>query len=135
MPKRPTEQPPSEAATSGKNAAGQSRPEELSAEQLAAATNVSTTSTAPSLMPPAAAAGAASVTAWQSDKRITALWGISENRNSWVHVDGIGWKKLVASSDSASVALTQLAAHAKQGNRPVNYREEADGMIYEMYIW
>ena len=135
MPKRPTEQPPSEATTtSGTSAAGQSQPKELSVEQLAAM-NVSTTATAPSLMPPAEAAGAGGVIAWQSDKRITALWGINENRNSWVHVDGVGWKKLVANSDSAIVALTQLAAHAKQGNRPVNYREEADGMIYEMYIW
>lgn len=89
------------------------------------------------MLRPAALEGAASggITAWQNNKRITGLWAINQSRNSWVHVDGIGWKKLANNSDSAIVALTVLGAHAREKNSPVNYREEADGMVREMYVW
>lgn len=88
---------------------------------------------APSL--PVMAGVAAGVSAWQNNKRITALWSINQNRNSWVGVDGIGWKKLANNSDSAIVALTMLSSHAREKGSVVNYREESDGMIYEMYVW
>jgi hypothetical protein len=88
---------------------------------------------APSL--PATAGVAAGVSAWQNSKRITALWSINQNRNSWIAIDGTGWKKLVNNSDSAIVALTMLSAHAREKGSVVNYREESDGMIYEMYVW
>ena len=28
-----------------------------------------------------------------------------------------------------------LGGSARQTNSPVNYRDEADGMIHEMYVW
>lgn len=90
---------------------------------------------APMLRPAAEGITSGGVTAWQNNKRITGLWTINQNRNSWVHVDGIGWKKLANNSDSAIVALTVLGSHAREKNSPVNYREEADGMIREMYVW
>jgi hypothetical protein len=77
----------------------------------------------------------AGITAWQNNKRINGLWSINQNRNSHVSISGIGWKKLVNNSDSAIVALTMLSAHAREKDSPVNYREEGDGMIYEMYVW
>ncbi len=91
----------------------------------------------PSAEPPAAAitAGDGGVTAWINNQKINALWSINENRNSWIGVAGIGWRKLANNSDSAIVALTILGANAKQTQGPVNYRQEADGMIYEMYVW
>jgi hypothetical protein len=88
---------------------------------------------APALLPTEGAASG--VTAWQNSKKITGLWSINQNRNSWVHVDGIGWKKLANNSDSAIVALTLLGAHAREKGTNVNYREESDGMIREMYVW
>ena len=91
---------------------------------------------APSLLPSAAASGNDGGTAaWLGDKRVSALWGINQNRNSWVHIAGIGWKKLANNSDSAVVALTILAAHAKQSQTNYSYREEADAMIHETYVW
>jgi hypothetical protein len=95
-------------------------------------TMVSTAGTAPSLPIEGVASG---VSTWQNDKRISSLWSINQNRNSWVGVAGIGWKKLANNSDSAIVALTMLSAHAREKESPVNYREESDGMIYEMYVW
>lgn len=100
---------------------------------------------APSLAPPAnasvvraraagATAGAVS-TVWQNSQQINALWTINEERNSWVGVAGVGWTKLANNSDTAIVALTILSAHAKDGQRLVNFRQEDDGMIHEMYVW
>jgi hypothetical protein len=88
---------------------------------------------APSL--PVMEGAVAGVTAWQNNKQITALWSINQNRNSWVGVGGIGWKKLANNSDSAVVALTMLSAHAREKGSVANYREESDGMIHEIYVW
>jgi len=93
---------------------------------------------APSLPPPQAAASGTSgggITAWNNDKRVNGLWAINQNRNSWVSITAVGWKKLANNSDSAVVALTILGAHARNTQTPVNYRDEADGMIHEMYVW
>ena len=78
---------------------------------------------------------ATGITAWQNNKKINGLWSINQNRNAWVGVSGIGWKKLAYNSDSAIVALTMLSSHAREKGSVVNYREESDGMIHEMYVW
>lgn len=103
---------------------------------------------APTLAPPIqggaarSAAGAASTAAraaaaavWLNNQQINALWTINEDKNSWVGVAGVGWTKLANNSDTAIVALTVLSAHAKDGQRLVNLRQEDDGMIHEMYVW
>jgi hypothetical protein len=90
----------------------------------------------PSLTPSAlTGAATAGLTAWNGDKRVGALWSINQNRNSWVFITGVGWKKLANNSDSAVLALTMLAAHAKQTQTNYSYRDEADGMIHETYVW
>jgi hypothetical protein len=95
----------------------------------------------PTLDPPnvQATVGATGVTAvtgtWLSDKRVAALWAISEVRNNWAYVAGIGWKKLYSASDSSSTAMAMLSSHARQTNCRFDYREEADGMIHEIYVW
>jgi hypothetical protein len=63
------------------------------------------------------------------------LWSIAETRNAWVSITGIGWKKLANTHDSALLALTILGAHARQLQTAVDYREEADQMIHELYVW
>ena len=93
---------------------------------------------APSMTPETLAAAAAAgggITAWNNDRRVTALWSMNQNRNSWLYINGVGWKKLANNSDSAIVALTILGAHAKQAQTACNYRDEADGMIHETYVW
>lgn len=88
---------------------------------------------APSL-PVEGASIASGITAWQNNKRITALWSIDQNRNAWVGVQGLGWKKLSNSSDQGVVALNMLSAHAREKNSPVNLLEDK-GMIRQMYVW
>ena len=86
-------------------------------------------------LPLTAGDAVAGVSAWQNNKKLTALWSNNASRNSWVGVDGIGWKKLVNTNDSSNVALTMLCTHAREKNSVVNYRDESDGMIYEIYVW
>ena len=73
--------------------------------------------------------------AWQQNKRINGLWSKDQTRNSWVSIDGVGWRKLANKSDSVTLALTVLATHAVETGSLVNYREEADQMIHEIYVW
>ncbi len=82
-----------------------------------------------------AAAGGIAASTWVNGKKINALWSINQNRNSWVGVAGVGWVKLANNSDSAIVAFTMLGASARQTQTIVNYRQESDGMIHEMYVW
>lgn len=90
----------------------------------------------PTLSPDAAGAETqGGIATWLNNKRVSALWGINQNRNSWVYITGVGWKKLANNSDTAVVALTTLAASAKLTQTNYNYREESDGMIHETYVW
>jgi hypothetical protein len=75
---------------------------------------------------------------WQNNRRITGLWVINENRNAWVWVDGLGWRKLAPNNDTSFQAMVTMATHAKADNRPVNFREVGVGgniEIHEMYVW
>lgn len=132
---------PGEAA-----AAAESKPREMAAQEEAAmaAAPASTPSAAapgeapamPSMAPPSAeeAAGEAFGAAWHNGKKITALWSINQNRNSWIGVPGVGWKRLAHNSDSAVVALTIVAAHAKLTGGNVNLKED-EGQIKEIYAF
>ncbi len=52
-----------------------------------------------------------------------------------MHVAGGPWRRFSPVSDSGVASLALLAAHARDRGRPVNYREEADQLIHEMYVW
>ena len=71
----------------------------------------------------------------QTNTRVNALWGTNEPHNSWVLIAGVGWKKLGTSTDSSTLALTVLASHGKLTQARVDYREESDGCIHELYVW
>jgi hypothetical protein len=70
-----------------------------------------------------------------NNKQITALWSITQDKNAWVGVSGIGWKYLANNSSSAIVELTMLSAHARVIRSVVNYRDESDSMIHAMHGW
>jgi len=74
--------------------------------------------------------------AWNNNTRITGLWSINEDRNSWVYVASVGWVKLANNSESAIIALTILGAHAKQMGSTVNYNtDDGTGQLTQMYVW
>lgn len=70
---------------------------------------------------------------WQNDKRITGLWTINQDRNAWVHVAGIGWKKIAADNDVIFYNLLAQLVAAKAGSRPVNFYE-LGGVILQVYV-
>lgn len=95
---------------------------------------------APALEPPSAAgaqgaAAAALAGIWSSSVLVDATWTINEHRNAFLHVAGGGWKKLFNGTDAAFDSLVTLVAQAKQTRRPVTIREEADGLVHEIYLW
>ncbi len=81
------------------------------------------------------AAEAAITATWRSGVTVTALWSINEVRNAWMYVPTVGWRKLYNGRDGSFTALVTLAAQARQTGRPIAFREEADGMVYEIYLW
>lgn len=74
-------------------------------------------------------------TTWNNNMTFNALWSINQDRNSWAGVANVGWVKLSTASDTGIQTLSILAAHARQMGSIVNYRQEDDGMIHEMYVW
>jgi glucose/arabinose dehydrogenase len=134
--KSPTLKPPEAGTTSDVDAPGTSEPTAISDERIAALVE-STPLTGPTVRPPTVAVEAAEgVTAtWRNNVRIDALWSIDETRNAWVRVVDVGWRKIYNGRDGAFQALTTIASQARQTGRPVNLREEPDGMIYEIYLW
>lgn len=139
----PTEGPPQDGGTQGVAAqeAGSSRPKPLSDEQMAATSGTGAGAAGPSQSPPQAgsekaSSGADGVTAaiWRSGT-VTALWSRNEVRNAWMHVANLGWRKLFNGRDGSFQALTFLASQAKQTGRTIQFREEADTMIHEIYLW
>jgi hypothetical protein len=101
---------------------------------------VESTTSGPTLEPPVTAAGAttgeaAATATWRTNVTIDALWSVDETRNAFMHVVGLGWRKVYNGRDGAFQALVLLASQARQTGRPCNLREEADGMIYEIYLW
>jgi len=75
---------------------------------------------------------------WQNNRRIIGLWVINENRNAWVYVQDLGWRKLAPNNDNSFQAMVTTATHAKADNRTVNFREVGVGgniEIHEMYVW
>ncbi|MCD4843112.1 MAG: hypothetical protein K8R25_01360 [Methanosarcinales archaeon] len=73
---------------------------------------------------------------WQYNKKIDGLYvyGPEVNRSAWVHVQGMGWRKLWDSHDSQFEIMMIMATHAKAKNRNVHFYEE-DGKIKQMYVW
>ncbi len=93
---------------------------------------------APTASPPGTEglqAGDAVAGTWTTNVTIDALWSIDETRNAFVHVAGGAWKKVFNARDGSFQALVTLASQARQTGRPVSLREEADGMVYEIYLW
>lgn len=135
--KSPTLKPPETGTTSEVDVPGTSSPTTVSDEQIAALVAESTPQAGPTVLPPTVAVeveeGVGAT--WRNNVKIDALWSIDETRNAWVRVVGVGWRKIYSGRDGAFQALATLAAQARQTGRPVNLREEPDGMIYEIYLW
>lgn len=124
----PTQQPPGSG-----DSATRTRQAGAAIQTTRAASVSAEMQSAPTL--PSSGGAVAGVAAWQSNKTVDSLWTINQDRNSWVGIASIGWKKLSAPSETAVVGLTMLMAHARATGSPVTYRDESDNLIHEVYVW
>jgi hypothetical protein len=133
---RPIDAPPDEEI--GDIAATVSpRPyEELTDDLVGGVAATAAVEQAPTLEPPSEVLEAEAIGLWQSNKHVNSLFVTGAVRNSWMHIVSPSvWRKFAPASDSGVTAMTMLAAHARDRNRPVKYREEADGLVHEIYVW
>lgn len=125
------------------------RPTDLTADQLAlthqsaAGLEIATESTAgaqnrPVLHPPGTPGAATTQNnlagTWQT-KQVLALFNTRGSRNGWAYLDGVGWRRLATTNDSAHMALGILASASRTSGRTVVARDEADGQVHEIYLW
>jgi hypothetical protein len=118
-------------------------PRPLSEQELAlAATGIQTLSAAaaaePTMSPPGtpgaivAIEGAAT---WLTGKKVVALWSNRGPRNAYAYLEGVGWKRMADTNDSAHSTLSMLASAARQTGSIVHVRDEGDGRAREIYVW
>lgn len=136
---RPTELPPEAAGVGNGAGTAVEAPrdlDELTSDLIAGAADAGagTLEAEPTLQPSAGAA-VDGVGLWQTNKQVDALYATYAARYSWMHVASGPWRRFAPTSDSGVAALALLAAHARDRGRPVNFREEADQLIHEMYVW
>lgn len=132
---RPSDNPPAATGDGGAASDAPRALEELQQDLIGGVT-AQGLAAAPTLEPPATVLEAAAVGLWQTNKTVNALFATSAPRNSWMHIVNPNvWRRLSPLSDSGVAAMSMLAAHARDRGRPVNYREEADGMVHELYVW
>ena len=71
---------------------------------------------------------------WINSKKVVGLWAINEERNAWVYLSDIGWRKISNNNDDGFInTLTQLAV-AKAVGATVNVYLEAS-MITIAYVF
>jgi hypothetical protein len=136
----PAMAPPGAEEAAAGGAIGTSQPTRSPTDEQAAGALAVGVEARPTLEPPAAgeaatvqAAGGVTAT-WQAGT-VGATWSINEVRNAWMYVNNVGWKKIYNGRDGAFTALVTLATQARQTGRQISYRLEADGMVYEIYLW
>jgi hypothetical protein len=118
-------------------------PRPLSEHELAmAATGIQTFTAAaaiePTMSPPGTPGAIVAIdgaATWLTGKKVVALWANRGARNAYAYLDGVGWKRLADTNDSAHSSLTQLASAARQTGSTVHARDEGDGRIREIYVW
>jgi len=84
-------------------------------------------------MPPAMRADTQAVAAagWFYGQAITHLFSYNSPQGAWVFVNGPGWKRLSPASPHGVTHMITIATH---DNLPVNYHEDAAGLIDQMYV-
>ncbi|HUO45650.1 MAG TPA: hypothetical protein VM470_02325 [Acidimicrobiia bacterium] len=89
----------------------------------------------PQLVPPTEVAATTGISAWLTGKRIFGLWSNASPRNSWISIEGVGWRRLHNAGDTGITEMTMIAAHARAGGRQCSIRVEADNLVHEIYVW
>jgi hypothetical protein len=93
------------------------------------------TNSYPTEEPPTQGIGAVQAAAWQNNKKVIGMWTNCVDRNTYMYVEGLGWRKFLETSDSAMMAFNIIAAHAKTTNKAVSFYEGDDGKVTTLYVF
>jgi C1A family cysteine protease len=72
-------------------------------------------------------------TGWQYTKKIQGLWTNNVDRNGWVYVESLGWRKVAANNDNVHFDMLFQLMAAKAASRPVNLYQD-NGVITQLYV-
>jgi hypothetical protein len=131
----PTQEPPAALVAAKSDCGCNKGASTVGAGSVPASTLESASMSGPSMLPDAVGASGVAA-AWRSNVHVTSLWSINQDRNCWAYFDnGIGWRRLSATSESGLVSLNMVAANAYQMGTIASAYEENDGSISQMYVW
>jgi hypothetical protein len=136
--KNPVQQPSATVMTEHAGAGATPVPKPLTPGQLAGSTTSASITGEPVLGPRSsgatlAAAGGAGT--WQGNQTVGALWCSNDPDNAYAWINAVGWKRVAPTSHASLMAMNILASLARDSGAAINYREEADGAIHEIYLW
>lgn len=73
---------------------------------------------------------------WQNSKKIIGLWTNNQDKNAWVSVEGLGWRRISILNDAQFLSMLAVCTAAYVGNRFVNFSEiGVEGSIYISEIY
>jgi subtilisin family serine protease len=70
---------------------------------------------------------------WRNNVKVRGLWTINQDRNAWIYVDGLGWRRISPENDNIFLDMLIQLITAKTGNRPVNILEQIN-TIKQIYL-
>lgn len=73
-------------------------------------------------------------TGWIRDCRIIGLWAINQDRNAWVYVNNLGWRRICFDNDNIFLDMLAQLIAAKAASRRVDFRQE-NAVIKEIYVF
>ena len=71
---------------------------------------------------------------WHSNKQVTGMWVNDQERNAYVYLDGVGWRKIGGDDAGSFLNILAQLTSAKSGGRPVNAFEDS-GQITQVYVF
>ncbi len=73
-------------------------------------------------------------TGWLNNVRVTGLWSNNSDRNVWVYLSNVGWRRLSSENDGITIAMLGQVIAAKAAGRPVNVYQQ-DAVIKQVYVF
>lgn len=72
-------------------------------------------------------------TMWLNNVLVQGAWAIDQDRNAWVYLSGVGWRKITTDNDNIFYNMLSQLLAAKAAGRPVNAYED-QGVIKQIYV-
>jgi hypothetical protein len=89
----------------------------------------------PALDPPGTPGAASTLPVGFASVKVLALFSSDQPNTGQANLDGVGWRRLATTNDSAHANLGLLASAARIQGTAAPVRHEADNQIHEIYVW